>query len=361
MGLGFTSEHADPPGDERADLSQSLRSISPMKHIHALPLVLICVLFSACCPLSSGLDEEFYGVLSQPKEAHIDVSDGLLANLDDEDRSILFRYLAGNPRWEIRQKGDIKYAVRQEKVDGKYEATLNGFYSSGHGGDDYRQTRVLLAFEDGHGFGRERGNITRAKPGNGDVPVIVEAPHKGTPGHSSYVIIEGRQIYLEIYDQAVEVPRTFTQQTVNEVLAEVAEVLKHRDAIKTTGVMPVASYYPVEPLKGAHFTVEDGMQPGIYLLSAAVNPELPGHIYLKVYDTKSGERLSETRLLSRSMRYVGWSDAGQTFFPYNAEVTVYEGDWSTQYEARFELWHKPDQGQESKVAQVTRMINGWQR
>jgi hypothetical protein len=42
-------------------------------------------------------------------------------------------------------------------------------------------------------------------------------------------------------------------------------------------------------------------------------------------------------------------------------VTIYEGDWSNKYKARFELWYKPEQGDESKVAETTRMINGWER
>jgi hypothetical protein len=146
-----------------------------------------------------------------------------------------------------------------------------------------------------------------------------------------------------------------------DVFAELTDVLKHRDEIKTTGVMPVESRYPTKHPTAAHFTVSDGMQPGIYLLNAAVAPNAAGYIYARVYDVESGQRLSEDRLTTRSIRHVGWSDTGQTFFPYNAEVTVYEGDWSNKYEARFELWHKPEQGDESKVAGTTRMINGWER
>jgi len=134
-----------------------------------------------------------------------------------------------------------------------------------------------------------------------------------------------------------------------------------KDEIKPTVVMPVDSLYRTNRPNASHFTVSDGMQPGIYLLNAAVNPSAAGYVYARVYDVKSGQRLSEDDLTRRSIRHVGLSATGKTFFPYNAEVVVYEGDWSNKYEARFELWYKPEQGDESKVAETTRMINGWER
>lgn len=327
-----------------------------MNYNHIIVTILLIALVAGCDPVGSN----YGGPLSQPEEAHIDIPDEPLVRFDADTRSILFRYLAGNPRWEIRQERGIKYAVRRERVDGEYQTTLNGFYSN-YEGDSVRQTRVLIAFEKSYGFGRDRGNITRAKAGSDNVDVIVEGSHSGTPGNSSYVIIEGDRVFLEIYDQAPEIARQFTRKAMADVFAELSDVLKHQDEIKTTGVMPIASHYPTTHPDAGHFTVSDGMQPGIYLLNAAVNPDMPGHVYVRVYDTKSGQRLSEARLTPRSTRHVGWSDSGQTFFPYNAEVTVYEGDWSNEYEARFELWHKPQQGDESKVAETTRMINGWER
>ncbi len=326
-----------------------------MYHTHFFVVVLLIAVLAGCNPIGSNCG----GYLSQPEEARIVISDEPMASFDSESRDILFRYLAGNLRWEIRQERGMRYAVRREKVDGDYRTTLNGFYSNFED-DSVRQTRVLIAFEKPYGFGRDRGNITRAKAGYDDVAVIVESSHLGAPGNSSYVIIEGQNVYLEIYEQAPEVARQFTQKAMAEVFAEMTDVLKHRDEIKTTGVMPVESRYPTTHPSAAHFTVSDGMQPGIYLLNAAVAPSAAGYIYARVYD-ESGQRLSEDRLATRSIRHVGWSDFGQTFFPYNAEVTVYEGDWSNKYEARFELWYKPEQGDESKVAETTRMINGWER
>jgi hypothetical protein len=76
---------------------------------------------------------------------------------------------------------------------------------------------------------------------------------------------------------------------------------------------------------------------------------------------KTGEQLSEERMTPRSTRYLGWSEGGKTLLSYGSEVTVYEGDWRSAYEARFELWHRSNDGAEKKFAEKTRMINGWQR
>lgn len=327
-----------------------------MNHNISIFTALLISLLPACSLIGSS----YGGHLSRPDEARINISAEPMASFDAEPRSILFRYLAGNSRWEIRQERGIKYAVRREKVMGEYKTTRHGFYSNDDD-DSVHQTRVLIAFEEPYGLGRDRGNITRAIAGSDDVAVIVEGAHEGTPGNTSYVIIEGDRLYLEIYDQAPETARQFTKKAIGEVFAELADVLKHQDEIKTTGLMPVESRYPGKRPNSPHFKVSDGMQPGIYLLNGAINPTTPGYVYTRVYDVETGQRLSEEQLTSRSTRYVGWSDSGETFFPYNAEVTVYEGDWSNKYEARFELWHKSEQGNEFKIAEITRMINGWER
>jgi hypothetical protein len=324
-------------------------------HSHVLTSVIVIALFCGCDPLAG-----YGGKLSRPKEAHVDLSDETLTKFDDDLSHVLFRYLAGNPRWEIRQERGLRYAVRLEGVDGEFETTLNGFYSTYDEGA-VRQTRVLISFGRAYGFGRERGNITRTEPGQKDVSLIIEGEHAGTPGNSSYTIIDGGKVFLEIYDQAPELTRTFTQTAFNEVSAELHDVIAHRESIEKGGVLPVLNHYPKPLPKNRYFEVKDGMQPGIYMISAAVNPTEPGFAYIKAFNAKSGERLSEGRMTPRSVRYLGWSDHGKTLFPYGSEVTVYEGDWSSTYKARFELWHRPNKGAEKKLAEKTRMINGWQR
>lgn len=303
---------------------------------------------------------DYHGTLSQPEQAHLDLSDRTLTKFDADLSRILFRYLAGNPRWEIREERDVQYAVRLERADAGFETTLNGFYSTYEQGA-VRQTRVLISFGKEYGFGRERGNITRTKSGDRDADVTVEAEHSGTPGNSSYTIIAGGAVFLEIFDQAPEVVRTFTQNAFNEVSAELRDVIAHRGAIEAGGILPVPNRYPKPLPTKIYFEVKDGVQPGIYLLSASVSPTQPGFVFAKAFNATTGARLSQREIKLRSVRYVGWSEHGKTLFPYGSEVTVYEGDWSSTYEARFELWHRSAAGTEKKLAEKTRTINGWQR
>lgn len=318
----------------------------------------ICVI--TCMLGCAKANDRFNGELSQPEAAHLDLSDDTLSRFNEETLPILLRYLAGNPRWEIREERGLTYAVRLKEVDGEFKTTLNGFYSERINRETH-QTRILIAFEDEHGFGREHGNVTRAEPGPNDVPITIEGDHAGTPGNSSYLIVQGNGLTIEIYDQCPEPERTFTQSAYNEVSEELAAVLEHADSIARTGVLPVTDYYPLPLPTEETFDVEDGMQPGIYRVHAAVNTTAPGVTYLKVFDTTTGARLSEQRLTPRSSRRIGWTSEEGVFFAYQSQVTVYEGDWDHQYEARFELWLREEDGTETKLDETTRMINGWQR
>ncbi|MCK4275844.1 MAG: hypothetical protein KAX78_04980, partial [Phycisphaerae bacterium] len=110
----------------------------------------------------------------------------------------------------------------------------------------------------------------------------------------------------------------------------------------------------------ASIEIIDTPKGGIYDVCAWVNPGEKGLTYLKVFDVISGRRLSERQILSTSNEMIGWSDEADVQFYYNSHVYVYEGDWDHLYEARFELWFKPDTGQqERKLIQTTREIFGW--
>lgn len=331
-------------------------SVNIMSHKILIFVTLILIIFFSGYDIVSG----YGGKLSRPIEAHVNLLDQTLTKFDKDLSQLLFRYLVENPRWEMREERGIRYAVRLESVNGDYQTTLNGFYST-FGNGAVRQTRVLISFGKIYGFGHGRGNITRTEPGQNDVSVIIEGEHSGAPVYSSYTIVSGGKVFLEIYDQAPELKREFTQRVFNEVSAELADVIEHRISIEKSGILLVPKHYP-KPLPGKNFfEVKDGVQPGIYLINAAVSPTEPGYAYIKVFNTRSGERLSEERMTPRSVRYLGWSNDGSILFSYESEVTVYEGDWSLTYEARFELWHHSDKGVEKKLSEKIRMIYGWQR
>ena len=191
------------------------------------------------------------------------------------------------------------------------------------------------------------------------MPIIVESEHSGTPGNSSYLIVNGMGLCLEIYDQAPSIERVFTKKALSEVGKELTAVLTHRNAIEATGIMPEPEYYPRPLPKAVSFDVTDGFQMGIYQLSGFVNPKAAGFVETRVFKTASGKKISAEQ--ERSRRYVGWSNGGISYFAYNAEITVHEGGWSSSYEARFELWHTATDGTQTKLGETTRTISGWER
>lgn len=118
------------------------------------------ILSIALAVLPGCVDHSFNGKLSTPTEAQVSVST-TLSHFDADTSDLLFRYLSGNSRWEIREERGKRYAVRRELVDGELETTLNGFYSTYNDDAEVRQTRVLISFGQQYGFGVEHGNVTR--------------------------------------------------------------------------------------------------------------------------------------------------------------------------------------------------------
>lgn len=299
------------------------------------------------------------GQMTKPKESSVSISNLCLDQFNTEQIAALKRYLSGNPRWEVLyNKGNI-YAIRKEMWNGKYQTTLNGYYSS----DDstgYSQTRVIISFRKPFGFGRDKSKITFTDSNDKDVVLTVKGDNMGSPGFTSRLIINGKNVNIEIFDQVKDIKRTFTQKTINELNVELLDVLKYEKEINENGVMPVADYYPYK-VDSTYFNILDGSQPGKYIVQAGLKVDTEGVVYTKVFDTKTNERISAGRITPKTIREIGWSKNGQTIFPYESELTVYVGDWDHQYEARFELWFRGKNGVEKKLVEKSRLINGWQR
>jgi len=273
---------------------------------------------------------------------------------------LLKRYLSGNPRWEVLQENGKSFAIRKEKEEGRYVTSLGGFYSNFEDSLGSYETRVLISFGRYYGFGNDESGITFTDNKDKELPMIIESEHAGSPGSSSYLIIKGNIINIEIFEEAKIEKRHFTQRAIKEVNSELLEVLKYQKEINETGMIPGSLYYPFK-LDSSYFNILDGVQPGIYIVQAGLNIDKDGIIYTKVFNSKTNERLSAERITPSTIREIGWSKKGQTIFQYESQLTVYEGDWDNEYEARFEIWYKGKNGKEKKLNEKSRMINGWER
>ncbi len=310
-------------------------------------------------PLISCSFKRDGGQLIQPKEATVFLQNLCINRFTSENVFLLKRYLSGNPRWEVLQENGKSFAIRKEKEEGKYVTSLNGFYSNFIDSAGLYETRVIISFGRYYGFGNDESGITFTDSKDKELPMKIEGEHDGSPGSSSYLIITSNNINIEIFEEGKTEKRHFTQKTIEEINKELLEVLKYEKEINETGIIPGSAYYPFK-LDSSYFNIIDGIQPGIYIVKAGLNIDKNGIIYTKVFKSKTNERLSADRITPSTIREIGWSKKGQTIFQYESELTVYEGDWDHEYEARFEIWFKDKSGQEKKLVEKSRTINGWE-
>lgn len=341
--------------------------------INTLTILIIFAFITSCNGKKQDKDKlptkyrTYGGELSRPIESEIQIDNSLtLDQFNETNSEILKRYLSGNPRWEIRKEKkfnkpyEVTYAIRKEERNGIYETTLNGYYSDFYGNSDIYQTRVIISFGNYFGHGRDTTHITYVGTKDNSIKTIIESEHSGTPGNSSYLILQGNSINIEIYEQSKKFERNFTIQAIHELNTELSMVLNNLDEIERNGVSPIKKFYPSQ-LESNYFEIEDGMQPGIYVVKAGLSTNTKGIVYVKVFNSETNERLSADRMTPRTTREIGWSKDGKSIFPYESELTVYEGDWSHEYKARFEIWFRSSEGDEIKLTEKERIINGWER
>jgi hypothetical protein len=113
--------------------------------------------------------------------------------------------------------------------------------------------------------------------------------------------------------------------------------------------------------KSTDFELYNSFQPGIYTYDISINKTGKGIVFLKAYEVTQKDQLSIEELKLRSAITVKPSD---TIIRYRLkdDFTIYEGDWSHPYAARFEMWFRSDAtGKETKLAQKYYKIEGWMR
>jgi len=328
------------------------------------------------------------GSVAAPPEAVVDVRAPTLAGLDEAGRAVLDRYLGSNPRWSMHEeaRGDdvCRFAYRKEPSpggpfdgpEGTLNVSLNGFYSRGDG-DAYLQTRVLLALGCEYGFGNAPRELVRAAANAGPTQLRVLDGDFGALGGESYLVVEGGAgTRLEVYEQVKARARAFTAKAIADVDAEIAAALAAREELAVKGY--VASLTPAAAIRSGAPTleVEDGMQPGIYVVKAWANAGEPGRVWVRaryagpvagaapIPDLEGvaiGDVLSKERMSARSGGAMGWGSVPTVLFPYETEVTVYEGGWSDSYLASFELVFQGKEGAERVLVTGSRTIAGWER
>jgi hypothetical protein len=113
--------------------------------------------------------------------------------------------------------------------------------------------------------------------------------------------------------------------------------------------------------KNLDFELYNSFQSGLYEYDIWLSKIDSGIVYLKAFEITQNNRLSMERLTARSSIRVGNKSEELKRFGTKDHFTIYEGDWGKPYAARFEIWFKPDNGNERKLSEKNYKIEGWQR
>ena len=292
-----------------------------------------------------------------PANTRVMISMPALQYLARDKSHILLRHLQASPEWKVFDQGGETVCYRRKLEDGRWQVSLNGFRSSS---SPQWQERYLFRFSKNAGGPFTKFHyFTKVGPMAGEVHLKLESSDQGI---ESYLAVGERRLWFEFFEQTPNETRARTREALiwlqnlaDKIKAAEAEIKKVGYAAK---LMPAGVVTKGKP----SIEIRDGSQGGIYDVFAWVNPGADGMVYLKVFDVKTNDRLSGPRIKQNSNEGIGWSGSKDELFGYNAQVTVYEGDWDHSYDARFELWFKDRQtGNERKLIEKVRTIVGWQR
>ncbi len=279
----------------------------------------------------------------------------ILDQFGGTNRQRLIQHLAASPRWFVTEDRGRPYAYRRLLTDGQFQNTLNGYYSGSAIREGLHfQVRIVIGFNGPVYAEPFATTLTRAKADSRNVNLSVTDDTRHSQGKESYLVVESAGAAVEIFEQSGVWDRPATRLALAEIKRELESAL--RPAPLSAEIAANADS------KTTQIELAKGMQGGIYFVRAFVNPGESGKAYLKVFEATKNKPLSTSRIKDRSTARTGFSSNSAERFPYQCEMTIYEGGWGAYYPARFELWFAPDSGKpERKLAERIFRVEGWQR
>jgi len=295
----------------------------------------------------------------QDSEVLVNLPD--LAYFSGSKSGMVQRHLEASPEWKVFEDRGETVAYQRESLDGDWKVSLNGYRNTGPF-KGRLQTRKLFRFsKEGGGafinrYNRDRTIVVGPLCGKTNLNM-----HSSGQGISSYIAAGIPGLWFEFFEQSKQEERSHTRAALEWLETFLSTIRQAESQVEQSGFVP--ELIPENGIrKGTpSLRIREGFQGGIFNVFAWANPGKPGVTFLRVFDVAKGDALSADRVLRKSNERIGWSDEPEQLFSYNAHVTIYEGDWDDFYEARFELWHRSDTGEEEKLIETSRRINGWQR
>lgn len=291
----------------------------------------------------------------------VDINQTNLKYFAGDKSDVLLRHLQASPEWKVFDERGQIICYQRERTGDKWKVSLNGYQSSWHYGD-HLQTRKLFRFSEVGGgafvnkYNRNKTIIVSPMAGLTHLNLV-----SSDQGIESYLVIGKKGLWFEFFEQSSKEPRVHTREAMRWLEEFLGNIREAEDEVGQNGfaskLMPPNGIKKGKPI----IDIQDGIQGGIYDVYAWINPRSPGSTFLKVFNLANDKMLSEERIYDSSSERMGWSEDGEQLFAYNAHVIIDEGDWDNKYQARFEIWHSSDKGEEVKLIEGIRMITGWQR
>lgn len=274
------------------------------------------------------------------------------------DHTKTFRdYIEASPDWHVFLEQGNQFATRRWSDGEELRDSLHGYISDYTNSNLLFQCRCLICF-DRKQWGRYP--VQHVKEGQNSVRPDMS---RGNNLHESRVMIDCGGVWVEIFEQSRHPERQVTKAVVAALEKEFSEFLK-RPEEALAGVRTRSREMAVR-LAGKEdkpFRLRVSGQTGTYEVAYSLNAGEPGLVYLKAFEITQGTPLSVYDLRADSETRMAWSADPAERFSAKSEFMIYEGDWGQPYAARFEVWFKPDSGQdERKLAERNYKIEGWMR
>ena len=270
------------------------------------------------------------------------------AAIDATQLDALRRYLAESPFWHVGERAGRAFAYRRFATGGDgLRDSLNGFYSVEMA---RREWRIVLGFGGDVYADRFAGSeLNRTTQSSGAIDLTLGRSDDSSGDPTSYLVLDGHPLVVEIWERSETRDRRMTRAVLPLIESTLASFLRGE---------PLAPSMRGEP----RLDLVRGFQGGLYTVSARLHPPRAGRVYVRAFQVTRETELSASRLRGRTLQTVGTSNDPDELFPYDADLTIYEGDWGQLYAARFELWLVPDDGtEEQRLMSDVFRIEGWMR
>jgi hypothetical protein len=322
-----------------------------------LPLLLLLLaLVALSAPALAGGDDAYVETVTLVTQPPV------LALLNARARDLLLRQLASDAAWRVTRfaAGDSAagalVAVKRQHVEGELPSeaqiaagapprppwrwTRNGFVTEIDGGMA-RQTRLLIRLDAPAGAGDppwiDGAVASKAALDAATIPLRLFRSDGDVPLQESYLVLDGPDIAIEIFEADADPRRLFTAAAVAEaraLLQAAAAQAASGSELDRSRLTPGSILAAERPT----MRIDAEGEPGRLAVSGYVNPQAPGWLYLKLLDAATGAALQSAREQQDTVEYVGWSADPREQFYFDLPAQCRTPGRPGLLPARFELW-----------------------